>query len=525
MRKIEVLPLLGLFVLTPSLAFASPPEGDAEGGGSMSLSASTDEGVDGDADADADVDADAGSDAGSDSAAGGSKWDKRTDQKWIKRWAPEKNMLELGIYGGVFLLAEQHELFRPDRDLPDQGYKPLRALNPEIGARIGYYPIKFFGIEAEGGVIPSALRDGGDSATLYTVRGHVVGQLGLWSVTPFVLLGAGGLGVSSDAGVLGNDFDPALHFGGGVKVYINRWVMLRLDIRDVVSHQQGVDDTFISHNLEALLGLSVTLGRANKESGPSDRDGDGFYDHEDSCPDDPGVAPDGCPLGDRDGDGILDDADTCPDDPETVNDFQDDDGCPESDRDGDGFWDDPDQDSCPDEAGVAPDGCPIPDTDGDGILDPDDACPQEPETENGFEDADGCPDEVPEALKKFTGAIKGITFETNKAEIRTSSRRTLDKAVKVLKEFPDIRIEISGHTDNKGSVAHNKDLSQRRADSVKQYFIDKGIDASRLETIGHGPDKPVDTNDTKDGRANNRRIEFRIIGGNEGVSAEATSGG
>ncbi len=523
-RKL-LLPLIATSLLTlPTLAQAAPgADGEAEGEAEGSVS------LGGDAGADADANADAG---GSDESSAAkskpkskSKYSLRKDQKWIKRWAPEKNMVELGVYGGALLLAETHELFGADLDLPDQGYKPLRALNPDLGARVGYYPIRFFGVEAEGGVMPSKLRDASGNAMLYTFRAHAVAQLGLWSVTPFVLVGAGGWGVSSPRGSLGNDIDPALHFGGGVKIYINRWVMLRLDVRDIISHQQSVDATFKSHNLEALLGLSVTLGRKKDKDARTDRDGDGFYDDEDTCIDEAGVAPDGCPIRDTDGDGILDPDDSCIDKAETFNEFNDEDGCPESDRDGDTFWDDDgtgaSQDTCSDQAGVAPDGCPIPDTDSDGILDPDDACIPDPETKNGFEDVDGCPDVVPSALAKFNGAIKGITFDNDQATIRASSKKTLDDAAKVLTEYPDIRIEIAGHTDDTGDREHNVDLSRRRAEAVEKYLIDKGIAADRMETIGHGPDQPAQPLDaaadskkmTKQKRSANRRIEFKMLSG------------
>lgn len=417
-------------------------------------------------------------------------WDSRSDQPWIRRWRPEGRTVEVGVYGGVFLLNRDHELFDPQVELPLQGWQPLRRLNPDFGARVGYYPFRFVGFEAEGGAMPSKLDDGG-SAVPFTLRGHVVGQLGLWSVTPFVLIGGGMLGLRS-SGPLGTDIDPALHFGGGVKIFINRWVMLRVDVRDVVSHRLGVDETFKSHNLEALLGLSIVLNRRNS---PTPR-----------RPDQPPAKP-----GDRDGDGILDADDECADVPENVNGYQDTDGCPEQDRDGDGYWDD--QDSCPDQAGVDPDGCPVTDSDGDGILDEVDKCVSDPETFNGFQDDDGCPDELPEEIQRFTGSIKGITFDTNKATIRRNSIPVLDQAVQILLQYPDVRIEIAGHTDNQGKPDHNMQLSKDRAESVKSYLVGMGVDETRIETVGFGPDKPIDSNETKDGRANNRRIEFRVLTG------------
>src|SRR5690606_25224703 len=204
---------------------------------------------------------------------------------------------------------------------------------------------------------------------------------------------------------------------------------------------------------------SVTLGREKRDlpkdplppdAAPSDRDGDGFLDEIDICPDEPGVEPDGCPVGDSDGDGILDPDDECPDEP----------GVP------------------------AYAGCPVPDSDGDGFLDDVDKCVEEPETVNDYEDDDGCPDEVPEEIKKFTGVIEGIYFDVNKDSIRAQSEAVLKRALKVLKEYPNIRLSITGHTDSRGAHEHNLDLSKRRAAAVKKWLVDNGIEESRLETDG-----------------------------------------
>jgi OOP family OmpA-OmpF porin len=145
------------------------------------------------------------------------------------------------------------------------------------------------------------------------------------------------------------------------------------------------------------------------------------------------------------------------------------------------------------------------------VLDPNDKCPKEPETKNGYEDDDGCPDEVPEAVKKFTGVIEGIEFDTGKATIRKKSTEKLDAALKVLTDYPKLKIEISGHTDNVGKDEANLKLSQDRADSVKKYFTDKGIDAARIQTRGAGPSQPIEDNKTAAGRQKNRRIEFKLV--------------
>lgn len=488
---------LSIFGLTasPSAHAGAPPEADPGADAETETTATLDASFSTDGQADADVGAENNTDT---KAQRRRTWDARKSEPWIRRWRPESRLAEIGVYGGVFLLNPNHELFEPQLELPRQGWQAMRGLNPDFGLRVGYYHFRFVGFEAEGGVMPSRL-DAGGNVLPFTLRGHVVGQLGLWSVTPFVLFGGGMIGVNSK-GPLGTDIDPALHFGGGVKIYVNRWVALRVDLRDVVSHKLGVDNTFIAHNFEALLGISVVLNRRNTPSPP--------------------VRNEPLPVDDdRDRDGIPNADDECPDVAESFNGYQDTDGCPEQDRDGDGFWDD--QDACPDEAGVDPDGCPIGDSDGDGLFDDVDQCVSEPETHNGFQDEDGCPDDLPDEVKRFSGTIKGITFDTNKATIRRDSIPVLDEAVRILQQYPDIRIEISGHTDNQGKHDHNMQLSKERADAVKTYLAGMGIEESRMQTVGHGPDKPIDTNDTKAGRANNRRIEFRMLGTARAATANA----
>jgi len=477
--------------LTPDSASAAP-SGEGEASGSVSLS-----GGEGEA-----------------SASGDKKKNKknkekdRGDQRWIKRWRPERNMVELGIFGGVMLPNDTLELFEADQSLPDQGFRELQSLSPDVGLRFAYLPSRHFGLEVEGAVMPTST-DTDESALMYAARGHLIAQLGLWSITPFVLAGPSGLGVASDRNAVGNDIDLGFHFGGGVKIYLNRWVMLRFDARDTLTAKRGVADS-VGHSLEFLGGLSFTFGRKRpvKPEEPGDRDGDGILDPDDACIDVPGVPEyDGCPIPDTDGDGIVDPDDKCVDEP-GVPEY---DGCPIPDTDGDGILD-PD-DNCVDVPGVPEyKGCPIPDTDGDGFLDPDDKCVNDPETQNGFEDDDGCPDEVPKEVAKFTGVIEGIFFDSGKSTIKAKSKTKLDNAVEVLLEFESIRIEISGHTDSKGNDEFNRGLSERRADAVKKYFVDAGVDAGRVETRGAGENEPIGNNKTRSGRAENRRIEFKLLG-------------
>ena len=406
--------------------------------------------------------------------SGASSEGSSTSGSWLSHYTPESGLIELGLFGGVFLPARDHNLRGPG-----EPFIRFKRVAPEIGLRAAYFPLSFLGVEGEGAVMPTKDENGG-SATLWALRAHAIGQLPGYRITPFALVGMGRLGAKTDN--MGSDGDPSFHFGIGVKAAITKMLSVRIDGRDNVTSanpdiRDGKSDD--AHHPEVLLGLSLTLGRSAEKAppaGPKDTDGDGFMDPDDKCPTEPGVAPDGCPVKDTDGDGFMD-----PDD------------------------------KCPTEPGVAPDGCPVKDTDGDGILDPDDKCPKEPETKNGFQDEDGCPDEIPEEVKKFTGVIKGIEFDKNKATIRPTSFKLLDAAVKVLTDYPDLRVLITGHTDSDGTAEHNKKLSGDRADSVKQYMVNKGVSEDRIETRGAGEDEPIADNKTKAGKQQNRRIEFKLI--------------
>ena len=133
------------------------------------------------------------------------------------------------------------------------------------------------------------------------------------------------------------------------------------------------------------------------------------------------------------------------------------------------------------------------------------------ETRKGFEDADGCPDELPAAVTKFTGVIRGIYFDFGKETIRKQSAATLDEAARIFIEYPNMKIEISGHTDNVGRPDYNIDLSTRRADAVKRHLLAKGVKDDRIQTRGAGPNDPIADNTTAKGRAKNRRIEFKLV--------------
>jgi OOP family OmpA-OmpF porin len=212
---------------------------------------------------------------------------------------------------------------------------------------------------------------------------------------------------------------------------------------------------------------------------------------------------------DRDGDGIPDEVDQCPDVAEDLDGFDDIDGCPDFDNDKDGIYDA--QDQCPavpeDRDGfMDTDGCPDYDNDKDGIPDSVDNCPNNPETVNGFKDQDGCPDEKPQEIKQ-TLILKGVNFKTASAELLEESYYVLETVFNSLEAYPEIRIEIGGHTDNQGSNDYNLALSYDRAKSVMEYFVMRGINQSRVIARGYGKDRPIASNATPEGRAKNRRVE------------------
>ena len=150
------------------------------------------------------------------------------------------------------------------------------------------------------------------------------------------------------------------------------------------------------------------------------------------------------------------------------------------------------------DARVGPDGCEL-DSDGDRVVDRLDRCPG---TVAGARvDANGC-----EVV-----TLKGVNFANNSAELNAEARAVLDQAAAGLARRGDIKVEVAGHTDNRGSAALNRDLSQRRAESVMRYLVSKGASASNLSARGYGPDSPVADNKTASGRAENRRVELRQL--------------
>lgn len=329
--------------------------------------------------------------------------------------------------------------------------------------------------------------------------------------------------------------DPSIHAGGGYTwigddmnagtvnagLGLTYWFTenLGLSVRSTYKHSfEDVREDMPSH-MQHFAGLTFKFGG-------SDRDGDGIYDKDDACPDEFGLKQfNGCP--DSDGDGIENSKDACPDvaGPVEFNGCPDTDGdgipdnvdaCPEvaglkqfngcPDTDGDGVQDK--EDKCPDVKGPKENGgCPWPDRDGDGVLDKDDRCPDV----KGTVANNGCPEVTEEAIKKLNDYAKTILFDSGKASFQQQTYPVLQAIVAILKEYPNSNFSIEGHTDSDGKDAANQVLSENRAAAVKNYLIENGISSSRLSSIGYGESKPIDTNKTKAGKANNRRVEVKLV--------------
>lgn len=331
-------------------------------------------------------------------------------------------------------------------------------------------------------------------------------------------------------------FDPSAHIGGGYTFYgdhsggtvngglgLTFWFTEKIGLMLRSTYKQSLDDVRadLPSHMQHFVGLTIKFGG-------KDTDGDGIYDKDDACPDEFGLLEfQGCP--DTDGDGIPDKDDACPFEagsaefngcPDTDGDGVPDNldqcidvpgpkenkGCPWPDTDGDGVTDN--LDKCPNVAGPKENnGCPWPDRDGDGVPDKDDKCPDVA----GPASNNGCPELTEEHAAQLKQYAKTILFDTGKSTFQKGTYSVLASIVSILKEYPDAQFTIEGHTDSTGSKALNQKLSEERAAAVKNYLIENGIKADRLTSAGYGPDKPIDTNNTAAGRANNRRVEINLV--------------
>ena len=342
-----------------------------------------------------------------------------------------------------------------------------------LGLRAGYNFTKYIGVEG------FAHYSGTEMTTADSTRGDKLNFLGYGvegifnilpdkAFVPFLAVGIGSVHYSgnTDATTENKYNKIAADYGAGVKYFLTDNFALRADVRHVIPFGD------VHNNLLATIGVTLAFGGEKKavESAPVAA---------------PAPVVKQEPI-DSDKDGVPDDLDKCP-------------GTP---------------------AGVAvdKDGCPL-DSDKDGVPDYLDKCPGTPA---GVKvDKDGCPEPVVQQAKPQAAAApeiieKGRTtlnvlFDTNKAVIKKNSFKDVDNLIGVMKNHPELNVVIEGHTDNVGSAAYNKKLSQKRADAVRKYMIEKGgIDAKRITAEGFGLEKPIADNKTKEGKAKNRRVEAAV---------------
>lgn len=422
--------------------------------------------------------------------------------------AVEDRPLELGFILGGHFFSDSSALGRSDYAAPNSNL----AHSVAVGARAGYGLSKYFLLEAEFLAMPTKMAASEGQVFAYTGRGHLAFRFPFGPgrrFEPFVLLGGGAIAARPDPGLpLKTETLGAFHTGLGLRVNVHRWVGVRLDGRMVLVPE--IRTPTFTQDYEVLGSVYARFGFTPDkpaETKPADIDNDGVPDAEDKCPAEAGIKDNaGCPDKDADNDTVVDRLDKCPDRAGLVENA----GCPDTDTDGDGVVDR--LDKCPSEVGPKGNkGCPDTDGDGDGVVDRFDKCPNEPETRNNYKDNDGCPDELPPNLAKFVGTIQGLKFLPNKAILTKESLAILDEAMQVLTEHAKVKVEIGGHTDNVGVAADNMTLSQQRADAVKNYLVSKGIDANRLTAIGYGSTQPVGDNANAAGRAQNRRVEFKLL--------------
>ena len=393
---------------------------------------------------------------------------------------------------------------------------------PTFGLRGAYHLDKNWAAELGVGYTPTKQTQGAKD----DVHGYRYGLDLLYhfmpnsKLVPFLAAGFGGITVDMPR----NDLhDVYGNYGAGLKYFLTENLALRGDARHIVAFNNSLNNYEYTGGVSYLFGGErpapakavpppappkpeppkpepAKLVPAPVPAPPADTDGDGVIDSLDKCPGTPaGVKVDsvGCPL-DTDGDGVYDYLDKCPGTPKGVK--VDSVGCP-LDTDGDGVYDY--LDKCPGTpAGVKVDsvGCPL-DTDGDGVFDYLDKCPNTPK--EAAVDKDGCPERICITLK--------LEFDTDKAIVKSQYNDEIKRVSDFLNEYPEATAEIEGHTDSVGSEAYNQKLSQRRAQAVVKYLVDKfGIKAERLSAKGYGESKPIADNATEAGRQKNRRVVANI---------------
>lgn len=454
------------------------------------------------------------------------------------------NKWGFGVNGGVMLYNGDYgkEFFRVDQGYA-VGASLSRYLNPSFDLMLHFF-YDLVDLDDPNGLDPvtqlnfaADIYDFNILAKYKFNNGYIFKEEAL--LAPFLVGGIGGIyydtegygedGVLDDSGVT-----PNLYGGFGINLRLASWMNFGVmsgfayPFTDMIDGFEGEDhpeppNTSNDVFQENSVYFNFTPGKAK------DTDNDGVPDRKDECPDTPeGVMVDenGCPI-DTDKDGVPDYQDDCP----SVPGLKELKGCP--DTDGDGI---PDKDDdCPDVAGPAiHNGCP--DTDGDGVPDKDDRCPNTPkgvevdrfgcpvdrdrdgiiDSEDdcpdvpGVAELNGCPYDVGTLMTKYGLNNQKVLFDFDKFELKSDGMNTLNSIANALKNHDGFGVELSGYTDYIGTDEYNMKLSEKRVNSAADYLVGKGVQRTQIKTMFFGEDNPVDDNKTKEGRAQNRRVDFKL---------------
>jgi OOP family OmpA-OmpF porin len=373
------------------------------------------------------------------------------------------------------------------------------------GLRLGYDITKNWGVEGSFEYLKTEYSDPTltSSTNVFSYRLETLYHLyPERRLSPHLAVGAGGRSVSYKHELMNDRNHAVIDYGAGLKYFLYSNIALRVDVRHLILLNDDIN------NVEYTVGATIYFGGPKQPTVPVivDSDNDGVSDNYDKCPGTPigvKVDQDGCPL-DSDKDGVPDYLDKCPGTPLGVK--VDQDGCPlDSDKDGV-----PDYlDKCPGTpAGmkVDKDGCPPPMEQLQEFRAEAPAAAAKVETK----EAAAAAAVAKEMFEKGRATIK-VEFDTNKANIKPAFDKELQKFADVMKNYPDLKVVIEGHTDNVGGKVPNEKLSAKRANSVKDYLTKKfGIAESRLTAKGYGMSKPIASNKTKAGRQTNRRVEAAV---------------
>ncbi len=386
--------------------------------------------------------------------------------------AQQAGSVELGAFG-------RYEIFDNSLDLDSKiGF----------GGRLGIFATRRLELEADVSRIATNVTDVPNSDVRHVpIHARLIYNQPLGNAWA-LLIGAGYVRNEYRATV--KDHDDGVGALLGARAMLNEWLNFRVDVTSdyMPSPVNGASDNW---NTGIQAGLGILLFNRKHQAAPVvmppaprpvDSDGDGVADAADRCAGTaPGAAVDanGCSASqlDADGDGVSNTADRCPNTP--AGSSVDGNGCAASQKD----------------------------SDNDGVNDDRDRCANTPAGTRV--DGSGCPVIFEES--KTAVVLDGVNFELGKATLLPEARTVLDQVAASLVANPDVRVEVAGYTDNTGSKALNVRLSNDRAGAVRAYLIERGVSAGQLEAKGYGPASPVASNATKEGRAQNRRVELHKI--------------